>query len=196
MRSLSSHCVPQHGPKYHTFISCALAKVELSLYASSQSVPKVLKCVPQQGPMYHTFISCALPKVELSLCTKLSKGSKYLCASVSSTIWYEFLVLLGISFLLHTVIRFVSGEMRCSRQGGGHVHYVFCCCSCCCLLLLVMVTHTLGLSRDAAFVGYSERYLGRQSSSLENHGSFACLCSSPPTTSLSCAMLSLPTKHS
>jgi hypothetical protein len=33
-----------------------------------------------------------------------------------------------------------------------------------------MVTHTLGLSRDAAFVGYSERYLGRQSSSLENHG--------------------------
>ncbi|CAM6048878.1 unnamed protein product [Sphagnum compactum] len=61
--------------------------------------------------------------------------------------------------------------MRCSMQGGGgHVHYVFCCCSCCCLLLLVMVTHTLGLSRDAAFVGYSERYLGRQSSSLENHG--------------------------
>ncbi len=100
-------------------------------------------------------------------------------------------MLLGISFLLHTVIRFVSGEMRCSRQGGGHVHYyVLCCCPCCCLLLLVMVTHTLGLSRDAAFVGYSERYLGRQSSSLENHGSFACLCSSP-NPHLSCAMLSL-----
>jgi hypothetical protein len=54
-----------------------------------------------------------------------------------------------------------------------------------------MVTHTLGLSRDAAFVGYSERYLGRQSSSLENHGSFACLLFLPPPTSLMCYMLSL-----
>jgi hypothetical protein len=33
-------CVPQHGPKYHTFISCALAKVELSLY------PKFSMCSP------------------------------------------------------------------------------------------------------------------------------------------------------
>jgi hypothetical protein len=35
-----SKCVPQHGPKYHTFISCALAKVELSLY------PKFPMCSP------------------------------------------------------------------------------------------------------------------------------------------------------
>jgi hypothetical protein len=33
-------CVPQHGPKYHTFISCALSKVALSLY------PKFPMCSP------------------------------------------------------------------------------------------------------------------------------------------------------
>jgi hypothetical protein len=60
----SSHFVPQHGPKhhtfYHTFISCALAKVEqLSLYSSSQCVPKSSQmCSPTWSQVSYFYLMC------------------------------------------------------------------------------------------------------------------------------------------
>jgi hypothetical protein len=48
----SSQCVPQHGPKYHTFISCALAKVELSLY------PKFPMCSPTWSQVSYFYLMC------------------------------------------------------------------------------------------------------------------------------------------
>jgi hypothetical protein len=63
----SSQCVPQHGPQVsYFFISCALAKVELSLY------PKFPMCSPRcpKCPTSSIILLHALAKAELSLYPK------------------------------------------------------------------------------------------------------------------------------